>query len=196
MRFPVVVKPNIGGSGAGIVRFDSPDTLARASREGTLQLGIDSTALVQEYVSADAGRIVRVEVLNGQYLYAIRIYTPGDSFNLCPADVCQGVDGAELARPACPVDAPKNNLRVEGYTPPDEIVHAVERITAAGGIEIGGVEYIIDPRDGRPYFYDINALSNFVADAPRVIGFDPFVRLADWLEAELARVATPAGEAV
>ena len=196
LRFPVVVKPNIGGSGAGIVRFDSPDTLARASREGTLQLGIDSTALVQEYVSADAGRIVRVEVLNGQYLYAIRIYTPGDSFNLCPADVCQGVDGAELARPACPVDAPKNNLRVEGYTPPDEIVHAVERITAAGGIEIGGVEYMIDPRDGRPYFYDINALSNFVADAPRVIGFDPFVRLADWLEAELARVATPAGEAV
>jgi hypothetical protein len=196
LRFPVVVKPNIGGSGAGIVRFDSPDALARASREGTLQLGLDSTALVQEYVSADAGRIVRVEVLNGQYLYAIRIYTPGDSFNLCPADVCQGVDGAELARPACPVDAPKNNLRVESYTPPDEIVHAVERITAAGGIEIGGVEYMIDPRDGQPYFYDINALSNFVADAPRVIGFDPFVRLADWLEAELARVATPAGEAV
>jgi hypothetical protein len=196
LRFPVVVKPNIGGSGAGIVRFDSPDALARASREGTLQLGLDSTALVQEYVSADEGRIVRVEVLNGRYLYAIRIYTPGDSFNLCPADVCQGVDGAELARPACPVDAPKNNLRVEGYTPPDDIIHAVERITAAGGIEIGGVEYMIDPRDGRPYFYDINALSNFVADAPRVIGFDPFARLADWLEAELAQVATPAGEAV
>jgi biotin carboxylase len=196
LRFPVVVKPNIGGSGAGIVRFDAPEALARASREGALQLGLDSTALVQEYISADAGRIVRVEVLNGRYLYAIRIYTPGDSFNLCPADVCQGVDGAELARPACPVDAPKNNLRVEGYTPPDDIVHAVERITAAGGVEIGGVEYMIDPRDGRPYFYDINALSNFVADAPRVLGFDPFARLADWLEAELARVATPAGETV
>src|SRR5207237_6364527 len=52
LRFPVVVKPNIGGSGAGIVRFDSPDTLARASRDGTVQLGIDSTALLQEYVSA------------------------------------------------------------------------------------------------------------------------------------------------
>ncbi len=196
LRFPVVVKPNIGGSGAGIVRFDSPDALERASAEGALLLGLDSTALVQEYVSADAGRIVRVEVLNGRYLYAIRIYTPGDSFNLCPADVCQGIDGAELARAACPVDAPKNNLRVEGYTPPDEIIHAVERITAAGGIEIGGVEYMIDPRDGEPYFYDVNALSNFVADAPRVIGFDPFARLADWLEAEIARVRTPAGETV
>jgi biotin carboxylase len=196
LRFPVVVKPNIGGSGAGIVRFDSPDALERASAEGMVLLGLDSTALVQEYVSADAGRIVRVEVLNGRYLYAIRIYAPGDSFNLCPADVCQGMDGAELARAACPADAPKNNLRVEGYTPPDEIIQAVERITAAGGIEIGGVEYMIDPRDGQPYFYDVNALSNFVADAPRVIGFDPFARLADWLEAEIARVRTPAGETV
>ena len=27
-----------------------------------------------------------------------------------------------------------------------------------------------------------------MADGPRVVGFDPFARLADWLEAELARV--------
>jgi biotin carboxylase len=195
MRFPVVVKPNIGGSGAGILRFDDVETLARAARGNTLQLGLDSTALVQEYIPADAARIVRVEVLDGSYLYAIRIYTPGDSFNLCPADVCQGVDGAQLARPACAVDAPKNDLRVEAYTPPAEIVNAVERILAAGGIEIGGVEYLIDARDGRAYFYDINALSNFIADAPRVVGFDPFARLADWLEAELARVAATHAEA-
>ena len=74
---------------------------------------------------------MRVEVLDGRYLYAIRIYTPGDSFNLCPADVCQSIDGAELARPACAVDAPKNDLRVEGYTPPAEIIQAVERIMRA-----------------------------------------------------------------
>jgi len=186
LRFPVVVKPNIGGSGAGIVRFDTPEALAAAVAANAVGLGIDSTALVQEYVPAQDGRIVRVEVLDGKYLYAIRIYTTGETFNLCPADVCQDIGGAELARPACPVDAPKNNLRVEAYTPPAEIVDAVERIMAASGIEIGGVEYMIDARDGRPYFYDINALSNFVADAPRVLGFDPFARLADWLQAELA----------
>ncbi len=58
----------------------------------------------------------------------------------------------------------------------------------ASGIELGGVEYMIDARDGRPYFYDVNALSNFVADAPRVLGFDPFARLADWLQRELQAV--------
>jgi glutathione synthase/RimK-type ligase-like ATP-grasp enzyme len=188
LRFPVVVKPNIGGSGAGIVRFDTPESLERAAAKG-LELGIDQTALVQEYVTPADGRIVRVEVLDGKFLYAIRIYTTGDTFNLCPADVCQDVDGAELARAACPIDAPKNNLRVEAYTPPAEIVEAVERIMKASGIEIGGVEYMVDARDGRPYFYDVNALSNFVADAPRVLGFDPFARLADWLQAELVRAS-------
>src|SRR4051812_34060587 len=193
LRFPVVVKANIGGSGAGIVRFDTPEALEQAAAANAISLGIDSTALVQEYVPAADGRIVRVEVLNGKYLYAIRIYTTGDTFNLCPADVCQDVGGAELTRAACPVDAPKNNLRVEAYTPPREIADAVERIMAASGIELGGVEYMIDARDGQPYFYDINALSNFVADAPRVLGFDPFARLADWLEAELAAHREPVG---
>ena len=56
----------------------------------------------------------------------------------------------------------------------------------AAGIEVGGIEYIVDFRDGRLSYYDINALSNFVADAPRVVGFDAFARLADYLEREAA----------
>ena len=184
LRFPLVVKPNIGGSGAGVRRFETVEDLERAVRAGALELGIDHTALVQEYIPAEEGRIVRVEVLGGRYLYAIRIYTPGDSFNLCPADVCQTVGGAELVRAACPVDAPKNDLRVEGYQPPPEIVAQVEGIMRAAHIDVGGVEYLIDARDGRRYYYDINALSNFVADAPRVVGFDPFARLVDYLERE------------
>jgi hypothetical protein len=185
-RLPLIVKPNIGGSGAGVVRFDSQESLERAASAGTISLGIDDVGLVQEYIPQESGRIVRVEVLNGRFLYAIRIYTPGDEFNLCPADVCQNVEGLTLERAACAVDAPQNGLRVEAYTPPAEIIADVERITSAAGVEIGGVEYFIDDRDGSLYYYDINALSNFVADAARVIGFDPFARLADWLETELA----------
>lgn len=182
LRFPVVIKPNIGGSGAGIRRFDTPEALARAA--DSLDLGIDSTALVQEFIPAESGRIVRVEVLGGKYLYAIRIYNTGETFNLCPADVCQSTDGAQLERAACPVDAPRNGLRVEGYRPPADIIAQVEHIMNAAGIEIGGVEYMIDARTGRLCFYDINALSNFVADPVRIVGFDPFARLADFLIGE------------
>lgn len=186
MRFPVVVKPNVGGSGAGVTRFDTPETLAAAAHAGLLDLGLDSTALVQEFIPARDGRIVRVEVLNGKFLYGIRIYTPGDQFNLCPADVCQSLSGARLERSACAVDAPVNDLKVEGYEPPSDVQRAVEAITRAADIELGGVEYLIDERDGALYYYDVNALSNFVADASRVVGFDPFSRLVDWLEVELA----------
>jgi len=186
LRFPVVVKPNIGGSGAGIRRFDRPETLAAASKDGSIELGIDSTALVQEFIPTEDGKITRVEVLGGCYLYAINVYSTGETFNLCPADACQTTDGAELERKACAIDAPRNGLRVEGCAPPWQQVIDVEQIMKAGGIDVGGVEYIIDARDGRLYYYDINALSNFVADAPRVIGFDPFARLADYLEGEAA----------
>jgi hypothetical protein len=186
LRFPVVVKPNVGGSGAGIRRFDTIEGLRRVAEDGTLDLGIDGVALVQEYIPAQDGRIVRVEVLDGRYLYAIRIYSSGDQFNLCPADVCQRVDGAELERGACALDAPRNGLKVEGYDAPAQVRNAVEEIMARAGIELGGVEYMIDARDGQLYYYDVNALSNFVADAPRIVGFDPFVHLADWLERELA----------
>lgn len=192
LRFPVVVKPNVGGSGAGVKRFDSSERLAEAAERGELDFGIDGTALVQEFVPARDGRIVRVEVLDGRFLYAIRIYTPGDEFNLCPADVCQGVDGTELERSACPADAPANDLSVEAYEPPASVVKAVETITAASGIEIGGVEYLVDDRDGRVRYYDVNAMSNFVADGQRVLGFDPVARLADWLEEELTSHAAPA----
>jgi len=186
LRFPVVVKANIGGSGAGIVKFENRAALAEAAASGRFDLGVDHTALVQEFVPARGGHITRVETLGGKYLYAIKVYTTGESFNLCPADICQRADGVELVRTACPVDAPKTGLKVEGYTPPPQVVAACEAIVRAAGIDVGGIEYLTDDRDGTVRYYDINALSNFVADAVNVVGFDPFARLVDYLQARAA----------
>ena len=186
LRFPIVVKPNIGGSGAGVSKFHTREQLHEAATAGQLDLGLDTTALVQEFIPARGGHIVRVEVVGHKYLYGIKVHLTGETFDLCPADICRTTGGQELQRAACPLDAPKTGLRVEGYAPPDETIHSVERIMTAANIEVGGVEYIIDDRDGKLYFYDINALSNFVADGPTVLGFDPFVRLVDYLEKEAA----------
>jgi hypothetical protein len=193
LRFPIVVKANIGGSGAGIVRFDSRDALVSAVENGRIDLGIDQTALVQEFIPPRGGHITRVETLGGKYLYAIRVFTAGETFNLCPADICQTTDGVELARVACPVDAPRSGLQVEAFTPPLDVIRSVERIAQAAQIDVGGIEYIIDDRDGSLLYYDINALSNFVADATRVIGFDPHARLVDFLQEEVRRCATVTG---
>jgi hypothetical protein len=54
---------------------------------------------------------------------------------------------------------------------------------------VAGVEYLVNARDGRPTFYDLNALSNFVADAASVVGFDPFEQLVDFI---VDRASVPA----
>ena len=186
LRYPVLVKANVGGSGAGIASFPDEASLAAAADAGLLDLGVDGTALVQERAPLRGGHITRVETLGGRFLYAIDVYPEQGSFDLCPADACQTTTGVELVGAACAVDAPKRGLRVEGVTPPAGIVAAVERIAQASGLDVGGVEYLVDDRDGLPYFYDVNALSNFVADAPNVVGFDPWPRLVDYLEARRA----------
>src|SRR5213078_3173815 len=126
--YPVVIKPNIGGSGAGIERFNSQDELGAAVEANRLYFGIDSTALVQEAFTARHGIITRVEVLGGKFLYAIQIHITGESYNLCPADICQNTRGEELTRIACPVDAPKSGMKVEAYDPPRQVIEDVERI--------------------------------------------------------------------
>ncbi len=67
------------------------------------------------------------------------------------------------------------------------MIEDVERIMELGGVEVGGVEYVFDERTGRQMYYDVNALSNFVADPVRVVGFNPYARLADFLIAEAQR---------
>jgi predicted ATP-grasp superfamily ATP-dependent carboligase len=182
LRFPVVVKANIGGSGAGITKYHTLEDLRAAAEGGDMDFGVDHTALLQEFIPARGGYITRVETLGGKFLYAIRVYLTGDTFNLCPADICQTSTGVELVRNACAIEAPRNGLKVEGYTPPPAVIKAVETLVQQSGIDVGGIEYIIDDRDGELLYYDVNALSNFVADAVNVIGFNPHQRLVDYLE--------------
>ncbi len=181
LEFPVVLKPNIGGSGAGIRRFDSLDELAAAE----LDLGSDHTALVQEFLPAEEGAIVRVEVLDGEFLYAIRIFPDFSSFNLCPSDICRREEGARNDLGVCPAE-PKKQLRIERYEPPREAIDGALALAGAAYLDVGGIEYLVNERDGRICYYDINALSNFVTGAVDVVGFDPTARFVDYLERRVA----------
>lgn len=183
LRFPLLVKPNVGGSGAGITRFDSRPALEAVVDR--LDFGPDGTALVQEYIEPEDGAIVRVEVLDGGYLYAIRLVRPATAnFNLCPADVCAvpaaPPAAADLA--ACPVDAVNRpGITVTRFDPPADAIDTAVRLARAASIDVGGVEYLVGRADGLIYFYDINATSNFVANAPAVLGWDPTPRFADYI---------------
>lgn len=195
LRFPVLVKANIGGSGAGISSYDNMDGLRAAAGASEFDFGVDGTALVQERAPLRGGHITRIETLGGRFLYAIDVYPAVGSFDLCPADVCQTTGGESLVRGACAVDAPTNKMTVSAANPSMEIVAQVEQIARRTGLDVGGVELLIDDRDGQHYFYDVNALSNFVADALRVVGFDPFVALVDYLAERAGITASSAAMA-
>jgi glutathione synthase/RimK-type ligase-like ATP-grasp enzyme len=160
-----------------------------------LDLGPDGTALVQEYLEPVEGAIVRIEVLGGAYLYAIRIVRDaGAGFNLCPADICQVPPGSATPATdlsACPASAPAS-LAVSRFDPPAEAIETVIRLARAASIDVGGVEYLVSRSDGRIYYYDVNATSNFVANAETVIGFDPTARFADFIVRRARREAQPA----
>ena len=184
VRFPALVKPNVGGSGALIERFETPADLE--ARAGELDFGPDGVVLLQEYVEPRDGAIVRIEVLEGRMLYAIRVVRRSDQFNLCPADLCQVPASQALA--ACPVDSAPV-LEITRHEPPREAIDQAIALTRAASIDVGGVEYLVGAADGRIYVYDVNATSNFVADAPRVLGFDPFPAFADLIVRAAGRAA-------
>jgi hypothetical protein len=110
----------------------------------------------------------------------------GFGFNLCPADICRDQDtpcgGGIAVDGLC---ATKPAMAIESTTVPDDVLAQARAIARAAHLDVCGIEYFIDDRDGRPYVYDINALSNFVTDAPRIVGFDPFDRFVEYLEVRL-----------
>ena len=172
MAFPLVLKVNIGGSGAGIVRYDDRVALEEAVAERFLPDSVDKVLLIQDYVPAADGRIIRLETLGGRFLYAIEVET-GASFDLCPAEAC--------------VAAPdRAAIQMAAVDPGPALIGAAERIAQAVGLDVGGIEVVIDARDGVPRFYDINALSNFVANPLDVLGWDPHEKLVDFLVAAIA----------
>ena len=113
----------------------------------------------------------------------MRVYSGGQTFNLCPSEVCNPVDGAPgaCAVPDVPAPAPP---RFEPFPDvPAEAVAIGRRICELGGLDVAGIEYLETP-SGRRVFYDINANSNLRRPIGESMGFDPFDRVVDFLVAQ------------
>ncbi len=189
VRFPALLKPEQGGSGARIQVVDRFADVESYFQDDSIW-SPDHVFLLQEYLPHDpAFGIVRLEFVGGELLYAMRVVTHG-RFNLCPAPVCNPEDGADGA---CAIPAhPQSGVAdkpVEFYPypkVPDEAVATAKRIIQAAKIDVGGIEYLETP-DGRRCFYDINANSNLRPSVAQAFGFDPFERVVDYLVRELER---------
>lgn len=167
--YPCLVKPNIGGSGAGISQFDDGEQLALAVRTRQLDLGIDGTGLIQQRIQSADGFVYRLEVLGDQVFYAIRQPIQEGSYNYCAADGCS--TGADAG----------GGTRIDPFEPAGCIVEQAIACIQGAGADLGGVEYLIDGRTGEACFYDFNPYSNFVADGESLLGFSPEQRFIDFV---------------
>jgi hypothetical protein len=189
-RWPALLKPEQGGSGARMYLLHSAEELRGLLRERPDLWLPDNLLLLQEYVEYDSDRgIVRVEFLGGELLYAMRVVSHG-AFNLCPSEICNPEAGGASH---CDIPAARPARPVEFYPYKDVPAAAVEagaQLMAAGGLDVGAVEYL-EARDGRRVFYDINANSNLRATIGQAFGFDPFERVVDFL---MTQIQTAAGK--
>ncbi len=191
ISFPAMLKPNQGGSGARMHVVNSVDEIADLLADPETWAP-DHVMLLQEYLPHDAlaDGIVRMEFVGGALLYAMRVRSDG-GFNLCPSETCNPDDGSEgvcaLPQPgATPVAQPPAGPTFEPFSDvPTEAVAVGLRICAAGKLDVAGIEYLETPM-GRRVFYDVNANSNLRRPIGLAHGFDPFERVADYLEARIA----------
>jgi hypothetical protein len=132
-----------------------------------------------------------MEFLGGRLLYAMRVISHG-AFNLCPSEACNP-EGGDASPCVVPWQAPVKPVEFYPFKEvPAAAVEMGEKIMSAGGLDVGGIEYL-EAADGQRIFYDINANSNLRAPIGQAFGFDPFERVVDYLSRQIERALVPAG---
>lgn len=160
---PLLLKHNQGGKGLGVRRFESTAEVAEYVHSPEYEEPVDGITLVQEYVLAAEPRITRVEIVGGEFVYAIDADTARGGFQLCPADACE-IDPA-TGRPITPPGAtiaPEVGQQIfslrEGFDHP--IIGQYLDFAQRTGIEVCGIEFI-ESVDGRLLTYDVNTNTNY-----------------------------------
>ena len=145
LPLPFVSKHNQGGKGLGVHRFDAYEDFDAYVGSPEFEEPVDGITLLQEYVQPAGDFITRVEIVGGQFVYAVAAST-SQGFELCPADVCD-----------LPSQDPRFELRKDFDSP---LIEDYLRFAARHGVEIAGFEFLEDA-DGRVVTYDVNTNTNY-----------------------------------
>ena len=167
---PFISKHNQGGKGLGVRLFASHAEFDAYLSGPGYERPADGITLLQEYLVAAEPQITRVEIVGGQYVYAITADTARGGFQLCPADACA------IGAPGEP--EPSLFALREGFSHP--IIDRYLEFAAGRGIEIGGFEFI-ETADGRLVTYDINTTTNYNAEIEVVAPRPALVAVTDFL---------------
>jgi hypothetical protein len=176
---PFIGKHNQGGKGLGVRRFDSHAEFDAYLTGPQYEPPVDGITLLQEYLQAAQPRITRVEVVGGEFIYALTADTARGGFQLCPADACA------IGEPG-QAEASLFALRT-GFS--HRVIGRYIEFAARHGIGIAGFEFI-ETADGRLVTYDINTTTNYNAEIEAVAPRSAVDAVAAYLGSLLA-TATP-----
>ena len=170
---PFITKHNQGGKGLGVRTFESHEELADYVASTEFEEPQDGITLIQEFIQAAEPIITRVEIVGGEFIYAIQADTARGGFQLCPADACaiDPMTGKPIMPPGATIEPEEGqqlfSLR-EGFDHP--IIAKYLEFARRNNIEVCGIEFI-ETADGRVLTYDVNTNTNYNAvvedQAPR-----------------------------
>jgi glutathione synthase/RimK-type ligase-like ATP-grasp enzyme len=171
-RWPLIVKPNRGGKGLGVMKFESEDGLAEYVNGPDYSEPLDGLWLLQEYIEAATSHITRCEFVGREFVYAVQVST-ADGFELCPADVC------EVGDSFCPTsDAgqrPRDSrqqspgFRITERYDDHPVIGQLRDFLHLARIDVAGIEFI-ENEQGELYVYDVNTNTNYNQQAEEVAG--------------------------
>jgi len=149
MPLPFITKHNCGGKGLGVFLFRSLEEFDRYVESEAFVPSPDGLTLLQEYVEPRGGFITRVEIVDGEFVYAIKADT-SRGFQLCPSDRCAVEDAFCPTTDARPSEEGFDrqslfDLRAD-LGPDDPLVRRYLEFVRGVGLDVAGIEFVEDAR--------------------------------------------------
>jgi len=180
---PFITKHNRAGKGLGVKLLNNKKELDSYVSGKDFEPSIDGITLLQEYIEAKPKVITRAEFVNSEFLYAVEV-DASEGFELCPACPEEPIDvpEAQFVGEFCPTIG--NKFKIIKNFKKNEIIKKYEKFIKANGIEIAGIEYVID-KNGTIYTYDVNTNTNYNSTAEKNSKIKGMKSIADFLKKEL-----------
>ncbi|RUO42206.1 alpha-L-glutamate ligase [Pseudidiomarina aestuarii] len=165
-QWPLILKPNRGGKGLGVARYDSLAALEQFVSGTDYAEPLDGIWLLQAYVRPQAPYITRAEFVGRQFIYTVQVNTE-DGFELCPADVC------DIGDSFCPTTeepvANEHKFTLTDRYNTHDVIEKLKTFMQQAHVDVAGIEFIEDEA-GQLYVYDVNTNTNYNSGAEQRAG--------------------------
>ncbi|PTB86156.1 alpha-L-glutamate ligase [Pseudidiomarina aestuarii] len=165
-QWPLILKPNRGGKGLGVARYDSVAALEQFVGSDAYAEPLDGIWLLQAYVRPQAPYITRAEFVGRRFVYTVQVNTE-DGFELCPADVC------DIGDAFCPAtEEPAANeykLTLTDRYNEHDIIRKLQGFLEQAQVDVAGIEFI-ESENGELMVYDVNTNTNYNSGAEQRAG--------------------------